>query len=224
MIKAGPNNGNFTKEIVAFNESLSTHPDGSPAPGSGLHHNRALILNSSYQPIKLVNWQKALLLWFQGKVEVLEYHSSQVCSARETFYLPSVLRLKKYVAPRRALRLKFSRENIYLRDNYTCQYCAKRLTAKDLTLDHVVPASKFGRKDWTNMVTACRSCNHRKGNRTPIGAGMPLLSEPRIPNWLPSLRPEFATIVARAKELNGSVPSDPGDFIPEAWKTYLGTG
>lgn len=117
------------------------------------------------------------------------------------------MRLKKYVSPRKATRLKFSRENIYIRDNFTCQYCAKPFAARDLTLDHVVPASKFGRKDWTNVVAACRPCNHRKGNRTPLGAGMPLLNEPRIPAWLPKVEPEFCA---------GEVPVE--------WRPYLGAG
>lgn len=168
---------------------------------------RALILNSSYQPVKLVSWQKALVLFFQGKVEILEVHSTVVYSAASSFQLPSVIRLKRYVPIQKTTRLKFSRENIYLRDNYTCQYCAKPFPYKELTLDHVVPASKFGRKDWTNVVTACRKCNHRKGNRTPLGAGMPLLNEPRIPTWLPIVEPQFQI-----------------EDIPEEWRPYLGTG
>jgi 5-methylcytosine-specific restriction endonuclease McrA len=165
---------------------------------------RALVVNSSYQPVKLVSWQKALILWFQGKVEVLEYHEFSVRSASKAFKLPSVLRLHRYVSPMRATRLRFSRENIYLRDAFTCQYCAKRMSPKDLTLDHVVPASKLGRKDWTNVVTACRPCNHKKANRTPLGAGMHLLNEPRIPTWLPKPQPLLG-----------------GIEIPEAWQPYL---
>ena len=165
------------------------------------------MLNSSYQPIKSVSWQKALILWFQGKVEIVEYHSYTVRSARQAFQVPSVLRLKRYVSPKKKTRIKFSRDNIYLRDNYTCQYCGRKMVAKELTLDHVVPASKLGRKDLTNVVTACRPCNHRKANRTPIGAGMPLLNEPRIPSWLPNLNEEFGN------EANARVP--------EAWRPYL---
>lgn len=141
--------------------------------------------------MKLVSWQKAIILWFQGKVEILEYHSYEIHSASASFKLPAVMRLKKYVSPRKSTRLKFSRENVYLRDNYTCQYCAVQFGAKDLTLDHVIPASKMGRKDWTNVVAACRECNHRKANRTPLGAAMPLLTEPKVPTWLPAVRPEF---------------------------------
>jgi 5-methylcytosine-specific restriction endonuclease McrA len=166
---------------------------------------RALILNSSYQPVKLISWQRALVLWFQGKVEVLEYHETIVRSSREAFRIPSVMRLTRYVSPRRTARLRFSRENVYLRDNFTCQYCGEQFSPKELTLDHVVPASKLGRKDWTNMVTACRSCNHRKGNRTPLAAGMPLLSEPKIPTWLKAFEPLI----------------DPAGDIPEEWRPYL---
>jgi 5-methylcytosine-specific restriction endonuclease McrA len=117
------------------------------------------------------------------------------------------MRLKRYISPRKSARLKFSRENIYLRDKYICQYCAEQFPMKELTLDHVVPASKFGRKDWTNVVTACRACNHRKANRTPIGAGMPLLNEPRIPSNLPMVQPNFNV-----------------DNMPDEWRPYLGTG
>lgn len=165
------------------------------------------MLNSSYQPVKLVSWQRAILLWFQGKVEVLEYHPSDkvvVRSAREEFQVPSVLRLKRFINHRRFTRVKFCRENVYRRDEYRCQYCGEEFHAKELTLDHVVPASKKGRKDWTNMVTACRKCNHRKANRTPLAAGMPLLSEPRVPNWLPPVQANLRF-----------------DSLPESWRIYL---
>ena len=170
-----------------------------------LSTSRSLVLNSSYQPVKLVSWQKAMILWFQDKVEILEYHNSTIVrTAKQNFQLPSVLRLKKYVSPRKSTRIKFSRENVYLRDNYTCQYCARKFSLRELTLDHVVPASQRGRKEWTNVVTACRPCNHLKANRTPYGAGMPLLTEPRIPNWLQPMRQEFTT-----------------SPIPLSWEPYL---
>lgn len=154
------------------------------AIGSG--QTRSLLLNSSYEPMKVVSWQKALILWFQGKVEVLEYHNVFARSSRHSFQLPSVLRLKSYVRPRQYGAVRFCRENVYIRDNFTCQYCGHRHPPRHLTLDHVVPASKKGPKSWTNVVTACRDCNQRKANRTPQGANMPLLVEPQMPHWLPS--------------------------------------
>lgn len=143
-------------------------------------------------------------MWFQGKVEVLDYHQMVARSSRAEFPLPSVLRLKRFINNRRFTRVKFCRENVYRRDAYTCQYCGLRFGQKELTLDHVVPASKRGRKDWTNMVTACRTCNHRKANRTPLAANMPLLSEPKVPTWLPPIETTIRI-----------------DSLPESWRAYL---
>jgi 5-methylcytosine-specific restriction endonuclease McrA len=154
--------------------------------------------------MKVVSWQKALILWFQGKVEVLEYHNIFANSVRSSFQLPSVLRLKTYVLPRSYGAVRFCRENVYIRDEYTCQYCGYKHALRNLTLDHVVPASKQGPKSWTNVVTACRDCNQRKGNRTPQVARMPLLKDPVIPHWLPSPDLEFK----------------PG-LAPESWMQYL---
>ena len=152
---------------------------------------RSLLLNGSYEPMKIVTWQKAIVLWIQEKVEVLEFHSHYIRSPREKFQLPSVLRLKTFVRPKRKSYVRFCRENVYLRDEYTCQYCGEIFSPKSLTLDHVVPASKKGEKSWTNVVTACRECNQKKANRTPTQAKMPLLNEPRMPHWLPFADYEF---------------------------------
>ncbi|HND85098.1 MAG TPA: hypothetical protein PLU50_04785, partial [Pseudobdellovibrionaceae bacterium] len=79
---------------------------------------RALLLNSSYEPMRIVSWQKALVLWFQGKVEILDYHPVFARSMRASFQIPSVLRLKAYGRPKNN-GIRFCRENVYLRDNYT---------------------------------------------------------------------------------------------------------
>lgn len=165
---------------------------------------KALILNASYEPLRIVSWQKALVLWFQDKVEILEYHKAFVRSVAKTFDLPSVMRLKAYIKPKRIDGVRFCRENVYIRDNFTCQYCAKKFVHKDLTLDHVFPASKGGPKNWTNVVTACRKCNQIKADRTPEKANMPLLKTPRIPTWLPVLEHEILT-----------------EKIPSSWKDYV---
>lgn len=146
------------------------------------------MLNSSYEPLKLVNWQKALILWFQDKVEVLAHHQSFARSIRDKFPLPSVIRLKKYVRSQESTKIRFCRENIYIRDDYVCQYCHYRHPTKDLTLDHVFPVAQGGLKVWTNIVTACRGCNQKKGNKTPEQASMPLLKRPEEPRWLPAIK------------------------------------
>lgn len=165
---------------------------------------RTLLLNSSYEPMRIVSWQKALMLWFQGKVEVLEYHSVFARSARSSHQLPSILRLKTYVRQRRQGGIRFSRENVYIRDDYTCQYCHEVYPVRQLTLDHVVPASKMGQKTWTNVVTACRECNQKKAARTPEQAQMPLRSTPAAPSWLPVVEWELR----------------PGT-VPTTWLQYL---
>lgn len=168
---------------------------------------RALVLNASYEPLRIVSWQKALILWFQEKVDVLEYHTAFARSVQNSFKLPSVLKLKTYVRPKKIDGVRFCRENIYIRDNYTCQYCAQKFPYKELTIDHVLPASHGGPKTWTNVVTACRDCNQKKADRTPEKANMPLLKPPRAPAWLPVV------------QFNLGDGKD--DSSPSTWKEYL---
>ena len=90
----------------------------------------------------MVNWRKAIVLWLQGKVEVLEFHSIAVHSPSCTLNLPAVIRLKQYIRPYLSLSVRLSRQNVFLRDEYICQYCQKRMSEKRLTIDHVIPWSK----------------------------------------------------------------------------------
>lgn len=95
--------------------------------------------------------------------------------------VPKVIVLREYEhLPQRNLR--FSRQHIFLRDDHTCQYCAKTLPRAQLNLDHVVPRSRGGQTNWENIVTSCHRCNRAKGNRTPHEANMPLIRKPRRPS------------------------------------------
>ena len=165
---------------------------------------RSLLLNASYEPMRIVTWQKAMILWFLDKVEVLEYHEDKANSAHEEFALPSVMRLKTYIRDAKNQKIKFCRDNLYLRDDYLCQYCGQKFNTRELTMDHVLPASRGGKKNWSNMVTACRKCNQKKGNRTPEEARMPLLNKPRRPDWLPSKK-----ISVRSENM------------PTMWESYM---
>jgi 5-methylcytosine-specific restriction endonuclease McrA len=124
-------------------------------------------LNASYEPLKVVDWQKAMTLLFQGKVEVIEEHDVCVRTVKFTFKLPSILKLRNFVKTYNQNFIRFSRENIYIRDGHKCQYCSLKFSARHLTLDHVVPVVQGGEKSWENIVTACMSCNQKKGGRTP---------------------------------------------------------
>jgi len=153
--------------------------------------NATLLLNASYEPLRIIPWKKALTLLFAGKVEVIEEYDQQIHSITFAIKLPSIIRLLKYVRVKNHNRVKFSRANIYARDDYTCQYCGKTFPSEDLTFDHVVPVATGGQKRWDNIVAACFRCNHRKGGRTPEEAGMRLIRQLTEPHWLPAFGVPF---------------------------------
>jgi 5-methylcytosine-specific restriction endonuclease McrA len=166
---------------------------------------QTLLLNATFEPLKVVHWQKAVTLWCQGKVEIIAHHDREVRAVSFSFKLPSVIRLLRYVRIKQRFDyVPFSRANIYARDEFTCQYCARVYPTPELTFDHVVPVSKGGRKDWENIVTCCVGCNRRKGGRTPHEAAMSLVRPPRRPNAAPAIR---ITIGLRQ--------------APESWRDYL---
>lgn len=146
---------------------------------------RTLLLNASYEPLHVVSWKKAISLLFSGKVEVLAEYDREIRSVSFSIKLPSVVRLLRYIRIKKNLnQVKFSRINIYTRDDFSCQYCGHRFSTDDLTFDHVIPAALGGDKCWENIVTCCFRCNHRKGGRTPQQAGMTLIRHPRAPRGL----------------------------------------
>jgi 5-methylcytosine-specific restriction endonuclease McrA len=166
---------------------------------------QTLLLNATYEPLKVVHWQKAVTLWCQGKVEIISVYNREIRAVSFSFKLPSVIRLLRFVRIKRQLDyVPFSRANIYARDHNTCQYCNRAFPTSDLTFDHVVPAAQGGRKDWENIVTACIACNRRKGGRTPQQAGMHLVRAPKRPEKAPALR---ITIGLR--------------HTPDSWRDYL---
>lgn len=140
----------------------------------------ALLLNADYSPISLISWKDAMVFVVNGSARAEAFYEKEIHSVSNMWKLPSVLVLNKYVKTR--MMVKFSRRNIYLRDDYRCQYCTKTFHAKDLTLDHVIPKSRKGKKTFLNIVTACLGCNAKKKDRTPAEANMPLLKPPAVPS------------------------------------------
>jgi len=167
---------------------------------------QTLLLNVTFEPLKVVDWQRAMTLWAQGKAEVLATHDREVRAVTFSFKLPSVIRLLAFVKQRHQHTkcVPFTRANIYLRDKYTCQYCAQKFKSEELTFDHVVPQAQGGKRGWENIVTACMACNRRKGAQTPEEAGMKLLKLPRKPATSPVFR---ITLGLRQ--------------APESWRDYL---
>lgn len=163
-----------------------------------------LLLNATYEPIDVVHWQRAMTLWCQGKVEIVETHDTEVRAVTFSFKLPSVVRLLRFVRSHRRPFVQFTRANIYTRDNYTCQYCQQSFPTTELTFDHVVPVSQGGQRNWQNIVTCCISCNRKKGSRTPEQAGMALMQTPEQPKYTTLFRITFGM-----------------RHTPENWRSFL---
>ena len=146
-----------------------------------------LLLNSSYEPLKVITWQKAVTMAFLGKVEIIEeYEDREIRSVSVVIKAPAVVRLLKFVRMGRRTP-PLCRANILARDDFECQYCAKQLSSREATLDHVVPRMQGGRTSWENVVCCCSACNRKKGGRTPAEARMLLRKKPVKPDWLPVL-------------------------------------
>lgn len=141
---------------------------------------RTLLLDATYQPIKVISWMRALALDLNDKVFIVETYDAIVRSPSIEMAVPAVVALKRYHGFR-PFRVRYSKRNVFIRDDHTCQYCGKRFPVADLTIDHVIPTSRKGKSVWENVTTACGPCNHRKGDRTPDEAGMALLSMPERP-------------------------------------------
>lgn len=153
-------------------------------------HQRCLLLTPWYFPHKIIRWQDAVCLLYLGKAESVVDYAAEVRSPSTSIALPAVLRLKK---PLRSMKrgVKFSRVNVYARDDFRCQYCGDRFSFGELSYDHVVPRSAGGRTDWDNIVTCCRPCNARKADRTCDESGMWPRRRPVRPKALPLTGPRF---------------------------------
>lgn len=149
---------------------------------AGLKHYPALVLNAdfrplSWYPLSLWPWQEAIKAVCLDRVQILAEYDAVVRSQKSEFRIPSVVVLKEFVKPQK--RVAFTRFNLFLRDEFCCQYCGAK---GDLTFDHVLPRSKGGVTSWENVVAACSPCNLKKANKTLKQMGMVLKKSPRAPS------------------------------------------
>ncbi len=151
-------------------------------------NSQTLLLTPWYFPHKVMGWQHAVTLLYLGKVNVVVSYDDEIRSPSVSIRMPAVVRLKKKMATEKR-GVKFSRLNVYVRDGFTCAYCETKLPMSKLTYDHVIPRSRGGRTEWLNIVTACYPCNSKKGNKTPIDAGMRIKRPPFRPSSLPMIAP-----------------------------------
>ena len=166
---------------------------------------QTLMLTPWMQPHKIISWQRAVVLAYVQKVEVIESWDEELRAPSFSMKAPAVVRLKKgSVSTKQSVR--FSRINVFTRDKFRCLYCGERKMLKQLNYDHVIPRVRGGKTVWENIVTSCYACNDRKGSRTPEEAGMKLLRKPLKPDTLPVVPP---------------IRLDEGD-LPELWQPYCG--
>ncbi len=183
----------------SFASSFVRHP-------TGCRDHPALVLNAdfrplSYFPLSLWPWQEAVKAAFLDRVMIVAEYDHVVHSPSLTMKLPSVVVLKDFVKPARYPA--FTRFNLFLRDEFACQYCG---THGEMTFDHVMPRSRGGRTTWENVVAACARCNLRKANLTLRQAGMALHRPPRRPT---------------AEQLQNAGRKFPPNYLHESWMDYL---
>lgn len=143
-------------------------------------NNRVLVLNQDFSPLMVCSVERAFILVYLNKSELVKpANGYRLHTVTASFPMPSVIRLNRYVnAPYKGVNL--TRQNIFKRDNFECQYCG---TKRDLTIDHVIPRAKGGADTWTNLVTACKKCNAKKGNHALENSNMTLRRRPYKPSY-----------------------------------------
>ena len=150
-----------------------------------LNNSPCLILNADYQPLSyfplsLWGWQDTIKAVFLERVNIVAEYDIKVSASSFSMKLPSVISLKKFIALDK--RIPFTRFNLFLRDQFTCQYCSKKFKASELTFDHVISRSRGGISSWDNVVSACFKCNNKKGSLSCIDANMKLIRKPKKPS------------------------------------------
>lgn len=174
--------------------------------------NPTLVLNADAQPLSVMplttlSWEDAITQWYKGDVEILEYYDDwEVHSPSITVTLPAVVMLREYKPITR--NVKFSRYNVFLRDDFICQYCGFDANHDHslLTFDHVVPRKLGGKTSWNNVVASCESCNLKKGHKTLKESGYKLNKTIR--------KPEYYELVRKIKNMPVKIPH-------KSWINYL---
>ena len=162
---------------------------------------KALKLDSSFKPIEVIDALEALILCIIGKAKAIETYEEKVNSVRQSFDLPAVIVINRYVKYRMGDGAP-TRQNIIWRDKNLCQYCGNDFKTSELTVDHVLPRSRGGKNTWENLVAACKPCNQKKGAKTMDEADMHPIRKPYVPK---------DTILKNVSETQMS----------ETWKNYL---
>ncbi len=193
----------FKAELI---ETAAKFRSALEDPTSNLSACPALVLNAdytplSYYPLSLWPWQTAIKAVFLDRVDIVESYDREVHSPSLDMKIPSVIALRQYV--RQSEFPPFTRFNVFLRDHFQCQYCGN---GQNLTFDHVIPRRLGGKTTWENIITACSTCNMKKGGRTPKQAHMPVAMK--------AIRPTSWQLQQYGKRF-------PPNYLHETWRDWL---
>ena len=177
-----------------------------PVQPNFLNKHAALVLNADYRPLSYLPlsvwpWQDAVKAKFLDRVDVIAEYEEKVHSPSVSIKIPSVVVLRDYVRPSRSTA--FTRFNLFLRDEFSCQYCGKK---GEMTFDHVLPRCKGGKTSWENVVAACGSCNLKKGSRDLKASGMKILKQP--------FKPSTSDLMNQGRKF-------PPNYLHDSWMDFL---
>ena len=150
------------------------------------------------------SWQDSIKAVFLDRVYIVSYYDRTIRSPSFSMKLPSVIALKDYVTSMR--QPAFTRFNVFLRDNFSCQYCQNKFSANELTFDHLIPKCLLGKTTWTNVVSACTSCNLKKGKKLVQFAKLNLVKQPFKPT---------------AMQLQNNGRNFPPNYLHKSWRDYM---
>ena len=177
-----------------------------PVQPNFLNKNSALVLNADYRPLSYLPlsvwpWQDAVKAKFLDRVEVVAEYEETVRSPSISLRIPSVVVLRDYVRPSKCA--PFTRFNLFLRDEFSCQYCGKR---GEMTFDHVLPRCRGGQTTWENVVAACSACNFKKGSRDLKASNMKILKKPS--------KPSVELLMNKGRKF-------PPNYLHDSWMDFL---
>jgi len=185
------------------------------------NNSRCLLLNADFTPLSIIPWKRAVVWHIKYEdstsygIDIIDFYKNDFIMGtnNKKYPIPAVARTKRFFKPHKQT-LTFSRKNIFVRDNYTCQYCGIKYEFNNLTYDHVIPRSIWKDSNtsptcWTNIVTSCVNCNRKKGNKTPIQANMPLKNLP----IKPAKSPKYLPVTHHLRKIRTEIPTE--------WKLYL---
>ena len=190
-----------------------------------IQNSRCLLLNADFTPLSIMDWEKAVVWYMKYAdnprygIDIIDFYKDDFINGvnNKKYPIPAVARTKRFFKITKQT-VTFSRKNIFIRDNFTCQYCNNRFSYSELTYDHVIPKSVWNSNNgsptcWTNIVTACIPCNRKKGNKTPKQANMALHNLPTVPHK----SPKYLPVSHYLSKIRTEIPQEWIVYLPESY-------